>query len=316
LKRWDKDNVMEMDARPDYWGGKPPIDHAVFKPIPENASRVAALKTGETDLITNVPFQYALSIEGAPNTRMRSVRSVRVLFIAFNTHKPGPQNNKLVRQAINYAVDVPAIIKSVLGGRAYELATPIPPGFIGYDPKIPGYAHDVAKAKALLAQAGYPDGKGLDLVVNAPQGRYNKDKEIAEAVAGQLNAIGIKATARPQSWQTYFTQISNQLLEPMYMLGWGNNTYDADFSLAPHFSSEGRFATWSTPEMDKLIEEARYELDPVKRQHLYSRILMTIHEEAPWIFLFQYEDLYATSKRLVWQPRGDEQIFVTDMKLR
>jgi len=179
LRDWKKDQEIDLDASPSYWGLKPSIQHVIFRPIPEASSRVAALKTGETDLITNVPVQYALQLVGGRNTRMTSARSDRVLFIAFNTMKPGPQQNKQLRQAINYAVDVPAIVKNVLGGRGYEISSPIPPNYFGYDASVPAYKHDVAKAKALLAQAGFAAGKGISLIVNAPIGRYNRDREVA-----------------------------------------------------------------------------------------------------------------------------------------
>jgi len=113
LKSWRRDDALELDANPRYWGGAPAIAHVTFKPIPEAGTRASALRTGATDLITNVPFQYATLLAGGTTTRMASARSVRVLFIAFNTMQPGPQQNVLVRQALNYAIDVPAIVKAV-----------------------------------------------------------------------------------------------------------------------------------------------------------------------------------------------------------
>src|SRR6202049_1450366 len=184
LRSWHRDDALELEATPHYGGGAPAIGHVIFKPIPEAATRVSALRTGAADLITNVPFQYATLLEGGTATRMTSARSVRVLYIAFNTLQPGPQQNKLVRQALNYAIDVPAIIKAVLGGRAYELGEPVPPNFFGYDSTLVSSQHEPAKAKSLLAKAGYPDGKGLSLTLYAPQGRYNGDKEVALAIGG------------------------------------------------------------------------------------------------------------------------------------
>lgn len=315
FKSWRKDEELDLDANPAYWRGKPAIDHVIFKPIPEAAARVAALRTGETDLIVNVPTQDLPQIEHGANTKLESARSARVLFVAFNTTKPGPQTNKLVRQAFNYAIDVPSIIKNVLGGHGFEVATPIPQSFFGYDPKISLYHHDLAKAKALLAHAGFPDGKGLDLVLQAPVGRYNKDKEIAEAIAGQLSETGAKVRTNIQEWTVYVNQTRGRALTPLYELGWGNDSYDADNTLTSLLTSDAPLATWSTPETDKLISDARFELDPTKRQALYSKALTIIHDEAPWLFLFQYEDLYATSKRLMWQARGDELILCDEMKL-
>jgi peptide/nickel transport system substrate-binding protein len=315
FKSWRKDEQVALDANPNWWHGRPAIDHVIFKPIPEAAARVAAVRTGETDLITNVPMQYQLQLAAGSKTRLESARSVRVLFIAFNTLKPGPQQNKLVRQAFNYAIDVPAIVKTVLGGRGFPDPTPLPPNFFGFDQTVPFYHHDLAKAKALLAQAGYPDGKGLELVLNAPIGRYNKDKEVAEALAGQLSATGAHVTTKIQEWTTYVNMTSQRALTPMYELGWGSSSYDADNTLVPLLGTGQRLSTFSSPELDRWLAAARLELDPKRRQAIYSKALAYIHDEAPWLFLFQYEDLYATSKRLHWQPRGDELIFCDEMRL-
>lgn len=315
FKTWRRDDELDLDANPTYWDGKPGVDHVVFKPIPEAASRVAALRTGESDLITNVPPQDEAQITGSPSTKLETARSVRVLYVAFNTLKPGPQTNKLVRQALNYALNVPQIISGVLNGRGFPVATPIPPGFFGFDPKISAYAYDPKKAKALLAQAGYPEGKGLDMTLNAPVGRYNRDKEIAEAIAGQISAVGVKVETKEQEWTTYITQADQGVLTPMFELGWGQDSYDADNTLSSLLATGAPLSTYSNPQLDKLLDDARYELDPAKRQAMYWKALAIVKDEAPWLFLFQYEDVYATTKRLQWHARGDEAIFCEDMKV-
>ena len=316
LKEWKHDESISMDVNPTWWNGKPKIEHVVFKPIPEAAARVAALKTGGTDLITNVPPQYAISIEGGQNTKMTSAKSGRELFIAFNTLNAGPQQNKLVRQAINYAVDVPAILKSVLGGRGYELSTAVPPEYFGYDASVPGYKHDVAKAKELLAKAGFPDGKGIDFTIQCPIGRYNRDREVTEAIAGQLTAVGIKATVRAQEWTSYSGQVNRRALTPLYMLGWNVPVADADAVYTALFESNAPLSTFKDEQLDKLIDQGRGELNVTKRKAIYKKIAQVVHEEAPWIFLFQYEDLYGASKRLVFQPRGDEYIRAYEMSFK
>ncbi|MBV8151751.1 MAG: hypothetical protein JO101_07685 [Candidatus Eremiobacteraeota bacterium] len=316
FKEWVKDDHVAMDANPAYWGGEPAIKHVVFKPIPDSAARVSALRAGDVDLITNVPFQYALILTGGRNTRMTSARSDRILYVAFNLRQPGPQNDRAVRQALNYALDVPLLIKSVLGGRAYEDPEPIPPNYFGYDPSIKPYPHDLAKAKTLLAQAGYPDGKGLNLVLNGPIGRYAGDKDLLQAIAGQLGATGAQVTARPQEWTSYIQQANHRALSNLFMLGWGNITFDADNTLASQLVSSGLTSTYHDADVDRWTEEAKYELDVKKREAIYHRVFRKIHEDAPWLFLFQYEDLYATSKRLDWNARSDEYLYCTEMKLR
>lgn len=315
LREWRRDDQTIMDANPKWWGGKPKVEHVIFKAIPEAAARVAALRTGATDLITNVPSQYQTQLTGGQNTKLVSTRSLRQLFIAFNTLTPGPQQNKLVRQALNYAVDVPSIVKNVLGGRGYELTSPIPPNYFGYDASVPGYKHDVAKAKELLAKAGFPDGKGLSLVVNAPIGRYNRDREVAEAIAGQFKTVGIDATVKAQEWVSYSDQNNRRALTPLYELGWNQPSADADGIVTSLFMSTAPLSCYKNEEVDKLADQARGELDVNKRKALYKKIATVLHDDPPWIVLFQYEDLYATSKRLHWQPRGDESIRAVEMSV-
>ncbi len=316
LKEWKHDESISMDVNPTWWNGKPKIDHVIFRPIPEAAARVAVLKTGGTDLITNVPPQYTVAIAGGQNTRMASTKSGRQLFIAFNTLSTGPQQNKMVRQAINYAIDVPAILKSVLGGRGYELSSAVPPEYFGYDASVPGFKHDAGKAKDLLAKAGFPDGKGIDFTIQCPIGRYNRDREVAEAVAGQLSAVGIKATVRAQEWTSYSGQVNRRALTPLYMLGWNVPVSDADAVYTALFESNAPLSTFKNDRLDKLIDEGRSELSVPKRKTIYAEIAKLVHDEAPWIFLFQYEDLYGRSKRLVFQPRGDEYIRAYEMSVR
>jgi peptide/nickel transport system substrate-binding protein len=315
LREWKRDDQAAFDVNPTWWGGRPKIDHVIFRPIPEAAARVAALRTGATDVITNVPPQDQAQLSAGENTKLVSTRSLRQLFIAFNTLQPGPQQNKLVRQAMNDAVDVPAIVKNVLGGHAFELTTEIPPNYFGYDASVPGYKHDLVKAKALLAQAGYPDGKGIVVTLNAPSGRYNRDREVAEAMAGQLAAVGIQATVKPQEWVSYSDQLNRRALTPMYELGWNQPSADADGVITSLLTSNAPLSCYANPEIDKLADQARSELDVAKRKELYRRIALVLHDDAPWIVLFQYEDLYGTSKRVQWKPRGDEFIRAYEMSL-
>lgn len=313
LRSWRKDEEVILDARTDYWGGKPAIAHAIFRPIPENAARVAALRTGEIDIATNLPAQNVGQIARGTNTEFASAPSLRFIFIAFDQLSPGPLQNKLVRQAINYAVDVPAIVKSVLRGYGKPIASPINPGFAGYDPHAAAYVHDPAKAKELLAKAGFPNG--FAFTINSPRGRYANDYEVAQAVAGQLSAAGIPTSVKTAEWTVYQKQLNAKALVPAYLLGWSNNTYDADATVTPLLYSTSNRAYWKNEKFDQLVDAARAELDPKKRAVLYAHMVALTHDEAPWIFLYQMDDLYGKSKRVHWQPRSDEVLRVFDMSM-
>ncbi|MDE2571480.1 MAG: ABC transporter substrate-binding protein [bacterium] len=312
LKEWRKDDHITLVARKGFWGGDAPIKTVVFRPIPEAASRVAALQTGASDIITNVPTQNADQIAKGKNTKLGEVRSDRVLFIAFETEKPGPQDNVYFRQALNYAIDIPAVIKTVLRGHAYPLQNgPLPPNFVGYDAKLPSYSYDPAKAKELLKRSGVT--LPVDFTLWSPSGRYNMDKEVAQAIAGQLSAVGVNTTVKTEEWTNYVNDELHKNLTPMYELGWGNTTFDADDTLTALFTHDYPLSGWGTPETDKMIAQARSETDPAKRAELYAKILGMVHEQAPWLFLFEYQDLYGITKRVNFQPRSDEQINCHDI---
>ncbi|MBI2153774.1 MAG: ABC transporter substrate-binding protein, partial [Candidatus Rokubacteria bacterium] len=213
--RWAKDEQIVMEANEQWWGGAPKVKTLIFRPIPEHAVRVAALQAGEVDIAVNIPPHLVPIIEKHPRLYVSKAPSVRTLFIPIYTHKfdtanklvgpvDYPTKDKRVRQAINYAVNVGDIIQNVLEGQAIRVATPLTPKHFGFDAKLEPFKQDVARAKKLLAEAGYPNG--IDLVLNSPDGRYLKDKEVSEAVAGQLTKAGIRTTVRINEWTTYLNK--------------------------------------------------------------------------------------------------------------
>src|SRR5262249_26476496 len=139
----------------------------------------------------------------------------------------GPTADRRVRQAMNLAVDVDELIRTVLDGKGVRVATFLTDKHFGFDPVLKPLRPDPAQVKKLLAEAGYPNG--LDIVLNAPQGRYVRDREVAEAVAGQLTRAGIRTTVKTLEWGTYLnTMVYVHKAGPIWMIGWGAGTYDAE----------------------------------------------------------------------------------------
>jgi peptide/nickel transport system substrate-binding protein len=213
---WAKDEAITLEANASWWGGAPKVKTLVFRPIPEHATRVAALQAGEVDIVTNVPPHLVKQIESDPKLYVSRAPSVRVIYVSISTHKydkehrvlgpvDWPTKDKRVRQAINHAVNADEIIANVLEGNGIRTATVLTSKHFGFDPKLQPYQHDVAKAKQLLTEAGYPNG--IDIVLNSPDGRYLKDKEVAEALAGQLTKAGIRTTVKTFEWGTYLNQM-------------------------------------------------------------------------------------------------------------
>lgn len=312
--RWVKDDHILLEANEKYFRGAPKIKKIIFRPIPEATTRVAALQTREADIVVNIPPHLMRLMDWKGRSFVSKVPSVRVIFMAFDTLKGGPVADKRVRQAIAMGVDMKTNIKKVLEGNGILLGSPLTPNHFGYDPNIKPYEYDPEKAKKLLAEAGY--AKGFDFVINSPSGRYLMDKEMAEAVAGDLRKIGINATVKTHEWGTYMNMMYTHNAAPAYLLGWGNTSFDADFTIAPLMRTGKLLSNVSFPNLDHLIDQGISTLDQKKRLNIYSEALKIIKEEVPWAWTYQQIDIYGVNERLNWKARTDERLVGFDMSFK
>src|SRR5713226_5542375 len=324
--RWSKDEEIVMEAFPGYWRGAPNIKTVVFKPIPDDAVRVAALQNGEIDVAVNIPPHLAPIIEKHPKIFLSTAPSIRTIQLMIYTHqmdanhKPtgpynGPTADKRVRQAIAYAVDADEIIKGVMDGKAVRVATMLTSLHFGYDASLKPIKYDPERAKKLLAEAGFAGG--LEVTLHGPRGRYVRDVEVAEAVAGQLTKAGIKTTLRTYDFVTYLNNmVYVHKAGPVWLIGWGTGTMDAETIYVPLFKSPGIFVNWHNEDFNRMVDEAQAIMDDKKRLEQYHRINKLWIEEMPAVPLYQQVDLYGVSKRLNWKARSDEVIQAYTMSLR
>ncbi|NLK08965.1 MAG: ABC transporter substrate-binding protein [Firmicutes bacterium] len=311
LKEWIKDEKIILQANGDYYRGAPAVQEVVFRPIPETASRIAELRTGAVDLIANVPPHQAASIDALPDLKVRTAPSSRIIFIVLTTTDGGPLADKRVRQALNYAVDKEAIVRALLGGYGYVLASPLPNNAFGFDPTLQSYPYEPEKAKQLLKEAGFQEG--FDLIFEAPQGRYLMDKEVAQAVNGYLQDIGIKTQFNVLEWGVFVSKLYQHDGAPMMLLGLGSTTFDADPYLFTQLRSGEISSYYYNPDIDELLDAARSEMDPKQREALYVQVQELAADEAALIPLYQQVDLFGVHNRVIWEPRSDEMILVYDM---
>jgi peptide/nickel transport system substrate-binding protein len=324
--RWSKDEEIVLEANTTYWRGAPRIKTVVFKPIPDDAVRVAALQNGEIDLAVNIPPHLARIIDKHPKLFLSTAPSIRTIQLMYYTHqmdaqhKPvgpynGPTADKRVRQAIAYAIDADEIIKGVLDGKGIRVATMLPSMHFGYDPGLKPIKQDLEKAKKLLAEAGYANG--VEVTLNGPQGRYVRDKEVAEAVAGQLTKAGIRTTLKTFEFVNYLNNmVYVHKAGPIWLIGWGTNTMDAETIYVPLFKSPAIFANWHNEEFNRMVDEAQAIMDDRKRLEQYHQINKLWIEEMPAVPLYQQVDLYGVNKRVGWKARSDEVIQAFTMSLR
>jgi peptide/nickel transport system substrate-binding protein len=297
----------------DYWGGKADIKEVVFKKVTEDAARLAALESGQADLINNIPVHEVARLQRHPRVKVEKIEGLRMFFLAFNVaHKPF--DNRLVRQAVNYSVDAPAIIKNIFDGIGYAINGPVGSNVLGADPKLKRYPYDPQKAKELLAQAGYPNGCDIQLYYSA--GRYPKDTEVCQVVAAQMVKGGFRVELISQEWAIFWenTGVNGGKL-PFYYIGRGSLT-DADTLYDQYFrTGTTKRSNYSNPELDKLIEEQQKTVDFKKRTAILQQAGKIIMDEAPFVPLYNLADIYGLAKNVRWKVRPDEKVLAWDMKI-
>ena len=326
LVRWSKDEEIVLEANEQYWRGAPKIKTVVFRPIPDDAVRVAALQNGEVDVAVNIPPHLAKIIDNHPKVFLTTAPSIRTIQLMFYTHQfdaqnklvgvyQGPTADKRVRQAITYAIDADEIVKNVLDGKAQRVATLLPSMHFGFDPSLRPIKPDLARTKKLLAEAGFPNG--LEITLNGPQGRYVRDKEVAEAAAGQLTKAGIKTQLKTYEFVNYLNNmVYAHKAGPVWLIGWGQPTMDAEGIYVPLFRSGSLLSNYYNPDLDGLVDEAQRTMDEKKRLEIYHRINRLWIDDAAAVPLYQQLDLYGASKRINWKARSDELIKAYDMSLK
>ena len=305
---------MVFTRNDDYWGGKAAIKEVIFKKVTEDAARVAALEAGQADFINNVPDHEVARLQKHPRIRIDRIEGLRMFFLAFNMAFK-PWDNKQVRQAANYCVDAPAIVKNIFDGIGYPINGPVGANVIGADPKLKRYPYDPNKAKELLAKAGFPSGCDIQLYYSA--GRYPKDREVCQVVAAQLAKGGFRVELISQEWALFWDkQGVNGGKLPFYYIGRGSLT-DADTLYDQYFrTGTTKRTNYSNPALDKLVEEQQKTPDQKKRVALLHQAGKIIMDEATFIPLYNLADIYGAARNLIWKMRPDEKILGWDMKIK
>ncbi len=314
---WKKDEYIKLEANTDYFLGPPAFKYLVFKPVPEPATRLAALLAGQADLIINVTPEQIPRIEasGVAKVKETTFGAFMIMTKITNYVQPGPWTDKRVRQAINHAIDLDTIIKAVLKGHGSVLGLPLEKEAFGKNPKLPEYyPYDPEKAKKLLAEAGYP--KGFEMTIHCPNRRYLNDIEIAQAMAAQLEKVGIIASVQVWEQSVYATKWRLKQLLPAYIVAWGGaGLFDGD--IMTYWAHTGSaLSIYSNKEVDKLLDEARATMDPEKRKELYWKLQELLYEEAPVIKAWQQSHIFGVSNRLDWEPWIDNILLMYYAKLR
>jgi peptide/nickel transport system substrate-binding protein len=302
-----------LTANKDYWGGAPRIDRLVIRAIPDGASRVASLVTGESQIIEEVPIDLIDQVNESDSAKVDEISTTVGLVLTFDpTIKPF--DDPRVREAFDYAIDKPLILKQILKGQGEILQSQVlTKGVLGWNQDLKARPYDPAKARKMLQDAGYD--LNTPVPITTQNGKYVSDTDICNAVAGMLNQIGVKATVNVVEGGV-FQQMSNaQKLGALYMIGW-YSVGDADF--ASVWYTKGGFRTkWTDPEYEQLFAAARSTTDTTERVKDYHRRMEILYQQNPSIFLFGLPSLYGVSNSITgFGAAADKLLRLTQVRLK
>jgi peptide/nickel transport system substrate-binding protein/oligopeptide transport system substrate-binding protein len=293
LVEWKHDDYLLFARNPTYFGGAPATDSLRARIIAEPSTAVAEYESGNVDVL-EIPANEASDWEDDESKQpmLMSTPALELVYVAINTTR-GPLADPRVRQALNYAVDVSRIIERLIGGRGTRAAGVIPPALAGYDSARKAYPYDPAKAKQLLAAAGYPNGIDVELWTSTTP-IYLR---MAETMQAYLNASGIR-TKIVQRESAAARAAARKGQVDMILKDWYADYPDAEDFLYPLLHSAnkgagGNVSFYSNPLFDSVVTRSRRELDETKRNALYRQADSIAFAGAPMIFLYFYNELYA-----------------------
>ena len=299
---------------PSYWDKiEGNVDEVVFTPIGNDATRVAAMLSGEIDMMEPVPLQDVERLKSNANLTVMQGPELRTIFLGMDQKRDelqfssvkgkNPFKDKRVRQAVFQAIDIEAIKSRVMRGASTPTALMIAPGIKGFVSDLnKRLAHDTEGAKKLLAEAGYPSG--FEVGMNCPNDRYVNDGEICQAVAANLARVGIKVNLQAESKATYFPKILRRDTS-FYLLGWTPGTYDAHNALSnlmatPTDKGQGQFnlGSYSNAKLDELTLKVQSETDQAKRNAMIAEAFKLHADDIGHIPLHQQALAWAMKKNV------------------
>jgi peptide/nickel transport system substrate-binding protein/oligopeptide transport system substrate-binding protein len=293
LVEWKHDDYIKLARNERYWGGAPRSDTLVARIIPEPSTAAAEFEAGNVDVL-QVPETDTRTWEKTDDRQavLQSAPALRLFYLAMNTTR-GPLADARVRQAVNHAVDVSGILRQVIGGRGTRAAGVIPPSLAGVDTARAPYAFDPAKARQLLAAAGHPNGIDVELWVSQ-DATFSR---LAQTVQSYLQQAGIRAKL-VQRDASSVREASRAGQVDMHLKDWWADYPDAENFLYPLLHSAnrgvgGNVSFYANPEFDRVVTAARREQNDAARVALYRQADSLAFADAPMLFLFFYDELYA-----------------------
>lgn len=310
--KWVKDDYVAVERFDEYWREPAKLKRVIFKVYPDATARSMALKKGEVDIIDPPDYDNLLELMKEPNVKVLKQEGLTVGYVCMFV-KRAPFDNKLARQAMNYAVNKEEIIKAVYGELGTPSKVPIPKLLWGYNEEIEPYSYDPEKAKELLAEAGYGDGFEIELFALPVSRPYNPNgRKVAEIMQAQLKQVGVDAKIVSYDIGTYWDKVDAGEFD-MAMTGWTGGADPNNYLFKLFTEGYLNSSQWINEEYIDLVTRAKQVMDREERANLYKEAQVILHEEAPIIPLANGVLVYPMLKRVqgfVMYPT-DEWLFKT-----
>ena len=288
FKKWIKDDKFIFLANEDYWDGRPYLNKLVFKIITNSSIRAQELKNESIHIMDFPNPKEIKDLEKHKNIKLIKQEGLNVAYLAFNTEKK-PFDNKLVRQAISYAINAQKIVDNIYDGLGKVAHSPLPPTMWSYNSNIKRYDYNITKAKDLMKEAGYENGFETNIWAMPVSRAYNPNgRKVARFMKNDLKKIGIKVKIISYDWSTYLKKVANGEHD-MVLLGWTGGNADPDDFLNVLLSKHGAMkkpsenkAFWKNDEITLLLDKAKQVTNIKERTILYKKAQEIFAIEAPW----------------------------------
>jgi peptide/nickel transport system substrate-binding protein len=311
FKEWVKGSHITMEANPTYWmEGYPKVQTLIFRFIPESSTRAAAVQAGEVDIVNRLTAEEATTLSSAPNVVVSNYLVPRVYYVMFNNMSTGkglPTEDAKVRQAMNYALDVDGIIKSLFAGYGQRAAGMINAGQLGAG-NVEPFPYDPAKAKELLKEAGYENGFTIDMA--CPTDAFAAVKEACEAIVSNLADVGISVNLTMMESGQFWDEMANKTLAPLAVDSWSDASGET-VTRSTGLLTGSTYSTWLDPKIVDMLNAIAGEVDADKRKALYEEYNVYMQENPPLIYLYEPVTFEATTARVRdFTPQTNEMMYL------
>jgi peptide/nickel transport system substrate-binding protein len=307
---WIKDDRIELQAFDEWWGGAPPIKSVWLRAVPSEASRSAALLSGEIDIVPSIPPALVQNLGNRPGIKVKTGDGYKVVFLGFN---PADRNlaDLKMRQAIDMAIDRNAITQKLLRGLAVPIGQIVAKVSFGYDPNRAPTSFDPERAKQLVKEAGY---QGEPILLQYPSDFIASADTVAAAISGYLRNVGIDVKLEGMEYNTFYATWLARKLPGINLFVFGPNILDADSPIFSIFASSGKRGYIFDKKVDELAEEQRSAGDRHKRAQLIAELWTAADLYKPFSFLYNERHTSAMRSDIEWEPQPDG--FVRFWKVR